>query len=455
MSNAEEKAVAFIRHLSVAVKGLSLYPAGHPSVTQNISEAFKAASSILSEREQMIIGLVEDLLVLNESPLYALTETSHELLSRLKRLNIGTITIQRGVTEREIGGGLLRLLNSNSADIEMQGGFGPFLTALGVNLITVREPKTVEDKTGNEAARKVYRKAVEVVKEAMEEVRLGKIPSSSEVKAVINAMVGQVLENRSAILGLSMIKSYDEYTFHHCVNVSILSVALGEGVGMPQDTLSDLGVGAILHDIGKIETYEEIIRKPGPLNEEEWKEVRKHPSRGAEILRNMNGVSELSIRIVLEHHLKYNRKGYPDMEGVGSQSEPSMCVSIADCYDALTTLRPYHMPFNPGNALEKMRSLSGKDFEPHLLDRFVEVLGIYPPGTLIRLNTNEIAVVKAPNPKEPTRPEVRLIFDRMGRKVEGIQEFPLTEKDEKGWRRSVVSVVDPLARNIDPSAYMW
>ncbi|MBI5894211.1 MAG: HD-GYP domain-containing protein [Deltaproteobacteria bacterium] len=252
-----------------------------------------------------------------------------------------------------------------------------------------------------------------------------------------------------------MIKSYDEYTFHHCVNVSILSLALAEAVGMPQDVLNGLGVGAILHDIGKIETYEYIIKKPGALSEEEWKEVKKHPANGAEILRKMGGISEISIKVVLEHHLKYNKKGYPDISGIEGQSEPSMCVSISDSYDALTTLRPYHMPYNPGKALETMRSLSGKDFEPHLLDRFVEVLGIYPPGTLVRLNTNEIAIVKAPNTKDPTCPHVRLIFDRLGRRAEGVQEFLLTEADEKGWRRTVVSVVDPVARNIDPSAYMW
>lgn len=455
MGSADETAIEVLRHLNRAVKGISLYPAGHPTITRNISEAYKDISLILNARDRMIIGLVEDVLVIDENPLYTLTDSLKELSSRMKRLHIGTITISRGVTEREIGGGLLKLLHSDGADIEMQGGFASYLAPLAVTHITVLEPKAEEDKTGAEAAKKVYRKAVEVLKEAMDEVRLGKIPSSTGAKVVISEMVDQVLENKSAILGLSMVKSYDEYTFHHCVNVSILSIALAEAVGMPRDVLNDLGVGAILHDIGKIDTYEAIIKKPGPLTEDEWKEVRKHPARGAEILRMMEGISELSIRIVMEHHLKYNRKGYPQTEGVELQSEPSMCATIADCYDAITTLRPYHVPYAPGKALEYMHTFSGEDFEPHLLDRFIEVLGIYPPGTLVRLNTNEIAIVTAPNPKEPVRPKVRLIFDRLGKKIEEVKEFLLTEADEKGWRRSVVSVVDSVARNIDPSAYMW
>lgn len=453
MGNSGDSAIAFLRSLNLAVKGLDLYPAGHPTITHSISEAFKAVSIVTAVQDEMVVGLVEDVLVIDGTPLYNPTEPLHELSLRFKRMNIGTITVRRGITEREIGGGLLRLLHSDSADIEIQGGFGPYLTALGVIHITVLEPR--EGKTGKEAAKKVYKKAIEAVKETMDEVRLGKIPSSVQVRAVINEMVDQVLENKAAILGLSMIKSYDEYTFHHCVNVSILSIALGEAVGMPKAVLDSLGVGAILHDIGKIDTYESIIKKPGPLNEEEWKEVRKHPAKGAEILKKMDGISELSIRIVLEHHLKYNGEGYPDVEGVKSQSEPAMCVSISDSYDALTTLRPYRIPYNPGVALETMRGVSGKDFEPHLFERFEEVLGIYPPGTMVRLNTNEIAVVTAPNSKDPTHPEVRLVFDRLGRKVEGGQEFLLTEVDEKGWRRSVVSVVDPVARDIDPSAYMW
>lgn len=450
-----ENIVDFMRQMNAALKGLSLYPAGHPSITRSISGAFKALSSFFAAKDKMVIGLVEGVFVADETPLYDITESLHELLSAVKKLNIGTITMFKDITEREIGGGLIKLLHSDKAEIEMQGGFAAYLKALEVSNITVLEPKAQEDKTGAEAAKKVYRNAIEVVKNAMEEVRLGRIPSSTAVKTVINEMVGQVLENKSAILGLSMIKSYDEYTFHHCVNVSILSLALAEAVGMPQDVLNELGVGAILHDIGKIETYEDIIKKPGALSDEEWKEVRKHPANGAEILRKMGGVSEVSIKVVLEHHLKYNKKGYPDILEVDTQSEPAMCASIADCYDAITTLRPYHMPYNPGKALEYMRTLSGKDFEPHLLERFVEVLGIYPPGTLIRLNTNEIAIVKAPNAKDPTCPHVRLIFDRLGKKAEGVQEFLLTEADEKGWRRTVVSVVDPVARNIDPSVYMW
>ncbi|MBF8250819.1 MAG: cyclic diguanylate phosphodiesterase, partial [Deltaproteobacteria bacterium] len=256
MSSADDLAIEVLRHLNLAVKGINLYPAGHPSITNSISEAHKEISFILNARDRLIIGLVEDVLVLDETPLYTLTGSVQELVSRMKRLDIGTVTISRGVTEREIGGGLLKLLHSDVADIERQGGFAPYMNGLGVTHITVLEPKTEEDKTGADAAKKVYRKAIEVLKEAMEEVRLGKIPSSTGAKAVINEMVDQVLENRSAILGLSMVKSYDEYTFHHCVNVSILAIALAEAMGMPNDVLNDLGVGAILHDIGKIETYE-------------------------------------------------------------------------------------------------------------------------------------------------------------------------------------------------------
>ncbi|MBI4745801.1 MAG: HD domain-containing protein, partial [Deltaproteobacteria bacterium] len=441
MSSADDLAIEVLRNLNLAVKGINLYPAGHPSITHSISEVYKDISSILNTRDRMIIGLVEDVLVLDETPLYTLTDSIQELTSRMKKLDIGTITISRGVTEMEIRGGLLKLLYSDAADIERAGGFAPYMNALGVSQITVLEPKVTGEKGGADAARRVYKGAIDVVRTAMDEVRLGKIPSSTGAKVVISEMVDQVLENRSAILGLSMVKNYDEYTFHHCVNVSILSLALAEAVGMPKDVLNDLGVGAILHDIGKIDTYEGIIKKPGPLSEDEWKEVRKHPARGAEIIRKMEGISELSIRVVIEHHLKYNRQGYPQIEGAGSQSEPSMCVNIADCYDAITTMRPYQVPYNPGKALEYMHTLSGKDFEPHLLDRFIEVLGIYPPGTLVRLNTNEIAIVTAPNPKDPTQPKVRLVFDRLGRKVEGVQEFLLTEADEKGWRRSVLSVV--------------
>src|SRR4030067_162777 len=266
MSSEENLVIDLLRHLNQAVKGINLYPAGHPSITQSISEVYKDISSILNSRDRIVYGLVEDVLVIDEPPVYKLTDSVQELTSRMKRLNIGTIAISRGVTEMEIRGGLLRLFHSDGADIEMQGGFAPYLNALGVSHITVFEPKVTGEKGGAEAARRVYKRAIEVVRTAMDEVRLGKIPSSTGAKVVISEMVDQILENKSAILGLSMVKSFDEYTFHHCVNVSILSLALAEAVGMPQDVLNDLGVGAILHDIGKIDTYEGINKKSTRLN---------------------------------------------------------------------------------------------------------------------------------------------------------------------------------------------
>src|SRR4030067_3085093 len=148
MSSADDWVIDLLSHLNQAVKGINLYPAGHPSITQSISEVYKDISSILNSRDRMIIGLVEDVLVIDEHPLYKLTDSVQELTSRMKRLNIGTIAISRGVTESEIRGGLLRLFHSDGADIEMQGGFAPYLKALGGSHITVLEPKVTGGKGG-------------------------------------------------------------------------------------------------------------------------------------------------------------------------------------------------------------------------------------------------------------------------------------------------------------------
>ena len=193
-------------------------------------------------------------------------------------------------------------------------------------------------------------------------------------------------------MGLTMIKSYDEYLFNHSVNVGILATTLGETLGLDRSSLRELGLGALLHDLGKIHIPDSITNAARKLTDEEWEVIKRHPVDGVKMLEQMGVSSEIALRVVKEHHVRFDRTGYPTLAPDEEVHPCSMMVTIADVYDALTTARPYRGAFHPTQAIEEIKTLSGSTFDPEMLKTFIDMLGMYPPGTPVHLTTREIAV---------------------------------------------------------------
>ena len=194
-----------------------------------------------------------------------------------------------------------------------------------------------------------------------------------------------------------------------------------------------------------------IINKPGKLSTIEFDEIKKHPEDGVKIIKTMHGLSSNISEAVLGHHLRYNRKGYPEWAKDEELSNLSQIVAIADCFDACTTLRVYQLPMPPAEAIKVMKRLAGEFLNPEMVESFATMMGKYPPGTLIRLDTNEIALVWKGNLGNPETPKVRIIFDRSGNKV----EKPVTEKleERKGGAPAIVAIIDPITKGIDVGDY--
>jgi len=286
----------------------------------------------------------------------------------------------------------------------------------------------------------------------LSEVRLGKIPRAEKAKKVVKDLSEQVFRDKTALLALTLLKSYDNYLFNHSVNVSVLSLALAETLKVPKQDLEDIGLAGLLHDIGKTMIPKSIILKPYKLTPEEWQMVKEHPIKSAEIVSKMEGVSELCARLVYEHHINYNRQGYPQLEE-GRQVHPySKIITIADCYDAITTLRPYQKPFPPREAMRIMESLAGKVIDPVYFQEFVRMLGIYPVGSLVRLDSGEIAVVVETHSHAPLSPRIKIIIDELGRRLAEPIEIDLSE--EKEAKKSIVAPTDPLLYDIDPAEFL-
>ncbi|MEE9181511.1 MAG: HD domain-containing phosphohydrolase, partial [candidate division NC10 bacterium] len=228
------------------------------------------------------------------------------------------------------------------------------------------------------------------------------------------------------------------------------SMTLGESLGLDVTALRELGLGAVLHDVGKINIPETIIRAPRKLTEEEWEIIKRHPVDGVKILEKMGVRSEIALRVTKEHHIDFDGRGYPRL---GPEDQPhaySMVVHVADTYDAMTTVRPYQGPADPNQAISRMKKLAGTAFNPLTLDSFVDMLGIYPPGTAVRLTSAEIAVVTRPGTEDTSRPWVRIVQDQEGKAVDG-DEVSLMEWDSEGedYARSIVIAFDPVIRRID------
>jgi putative nucleotidyltransferase with HDIG domain len=284
-----------------------------------------------------------------------------------------------------------------------------------------------------------------VVVSVLRDVRLGRIPSGAESERVVKDISGMLTRNRDAMLALTLIKNYDEYTYNHSVNVAVLSLALADALNLSSDDKVDVGMAGLLHDIGKTQLALELIRKPSTLTPEEFEEIKKHPEEGFVLLGKMSHIRPASAYMVREHHMRFDRMGYPHPE-TGYRTHPnSNLIPVADCYDALTTMRSYQRARFPQQALDILGKIAGKSLDPRIVEVFGKIMGTYPVGTMVRLNTMEIGVVSGVSAAERGGQKVVLLFDRDGNPLPRPEQVDLGEPQGSAIsaRRSILGTVNP------------
>jgi len=309
-------------------------------------------------------------------------------------------------------------------------------------------------------SKEIYFKALNLVKEVVENVKNQKVLNVRKAKRLMQNAVNAIIQDESTLLGLANIKNYDEYTFNHSVNVAIYAIALGQRIGVPKKHLSHLGMAGLFHDIGKTGIPREILNKTAKLTSEEWSVIRAHPLLGAETVIRMKEWGELSTRMVsaaFEHHLKYDLSGYPRLARKRKITLFSRIITLSDFFDALVRPRVYNrFPFVSEKILGFMLERSGKDFDPTLVKVFVNMIGIYPLGTLVLLNTNEMGIVTQvqEDAEMIERPKVCLLSYSDGEYRKG-SVIDLREVDEgmKDYKRSIVRTLDPNEYNINVAEF--
>ena len=336
----------------------------------------------------------------------------------------------------------------------------------GVQSIELEEARSVDVKRTDRhsatrsLAKSGYAQAAGAVQTLTNSLREGRAPNFKQAKRAIENLVDLMKYDESILLGLTTLRCHDEYTHNHSVNVCVLSLALANRAGYSKVELADLGLAALFHDSGKSSIPLEVLNKPSELTEDDWQMMRSHPTEGVLNLVRLRGITNLPGRMAaasFEHHMNFDFSGYPKLTVPWSQSLTGRILTIADCYDAMTSARVYRRePIPPEKVLKIMFGKSGQSFDGTLLKLFVNCVGIVPIGSLVLLNTNELAVVLKPNPNTSARqqPIVKVISDVQGNPLDEGPELDLAETDGSGHvLRWIVKLIDNTEYRFDTGRY--
>jgi putative nucleotidyltransferase with HDIG domain len=306
-----------------------------------------------------------------------------------------------------------------------------------------------------EIVREIHRETKNLVYSILEDVRLGKNLNSISAKKIIGEMVESVIRNPDALTCFAQLKKKDEYTAQHSMRVCILALSLGRHLGLEKQELNTLGLGALLHDLGKMKVPNEILNKPGPLNDYEYALMKSHVPRGVEILDGTSGIPRAAIEVARCHHERYSGSGY--IHGLkGDQIGLfGMIGGIVDCYDAISSDRAYHTGMSAHSALRKMYEWRNRDFHPGLVEQFIQCMGIYPIGSVVELNSGEIGVVVTMNRLRRLKPRVALVLQADYFPVPGATTVDLmTYNTRDGRPCEIERVLESGAYGINPVQYL-
>ena len=304
------------------------------------------------------------------------------------------------------------------------------------------------------AAKQVYQAAKTIVQNAMQDVRLGRALNVDAVQAVITDMTESVFRNPDALPSLSRLKRFDEYTFYHSVNTALLAMSLGRSLGFDRSMIHLAGVGTLLHDIGKMKVPLELLNKPGRFEPHEMEIVKQHVLRGVEVLSSTTGLGDTYIQPALEHHERVNGDGYPHRRAHQDISQVGLITAIVDIYDAMTSDRVYHKGKPAHEVLQLLYRLSlDGHLDPTLVQRFIQVVGVYPVGSVVELNTGETGIVKRINHNAPLAPVVLFVKGAGNTLLSHPQEEDLSQQTATP-PRSIKAVLHSHQTGIDPTDYL-
>ena len=371
---------------------------------------------------------------------HKMTITSHEQIAQLKASGVRTLVV-----------------NIETEDIPTSPDTAPNITsdpAFTAPEEPAAAPSGVPLEEELPSARQTYQAAKNIVQHAMHDTRLGRAINMDEVNRVVSDMTESVLRNPDALTSLTRLKKFDEYTFYHSVNTSILAMSLGRHLEFDRNTLHRIGVGTLLHDIGKTKIPTEILNKPGRFEPHEMEIMKQHVLRGVDVLSTTTGLGDAYLRPALEHHERVNGTGYPHRRVRAELSDFGLIAAVVDIYDAMTSDRCYHKGRTAHETLQFLYRLS---LEGHvdatLVQQFIHVVGVYPVGSVVKLNTGETGIIKEVHHHAPLAPVVLIVKSAGNTVLSAPRELDLVAQIEKPHRR-VTTTLHPAQAGLDPTVYL-
>jgi putative nucleotidyltransferase with HDIG domain len=443
----QQLADELLRRFAAALRSGQLYSKSHPIIARNLELLAAAVHQLHEHAPAVVIGIVGDEIIVDDVPVTK-ADALGGLIRRLKQISVERITIERGATREEVAA-LLEAVTAMEVKSSEEPPPFPGLKHIRVGRVTVQD-RVESDAADMAAFRRMYNQAVTVAETVWDSAKTEGQPDPNAARAMIDGLAQAVSQNRTALLALATLKDYDNYTFTHMVNVSILTMGQARALGIDGSLLREFGLAGLMHDIGKVKTPLEVLNKPGRLTDEEFVVMRRHVVDGAEILRATPEIPTLAPVVAFEHHLRLDGTGYPFGAKRSALNVCTMLCSIADVFDAMRSQRKYQDAQPTARILEVLKHEDGSQFDPNLVRRFVQLVGIYPAGNLVRLNTGETAVVTKIYAPDPHRPRVKVVLDRTGARVDFPYEVNLWEQNGEGHTNAIVAPLDSAAVGIDP-----
>ena len=450
-----------INHFSVVLRTSQIHDANNVALVSSISRLVAMINTLVAQENILTLELRGEFFYINE---YRIRYSLEYLLNfdfmvrEFKKHELGSITFRGQIRTDDIKGFIKAFVESSFSQEPFNNLQEKMANIRNIDVGILK--KVVEDDSFDvrKMVKKTYFNAVSFTQGVINKIKSGEKVNIKKAKRIIESMVDQILEEEQLLLGMTAIKDYDEYTYHHSVNVSILAIALGQRIGMSRRMLTEVGMVSLFHDIGKMDIPSEVLNKPTNFTDDEWNIIRKHPLWGFKAILKLKKFDELTIKsaiVAFEHHMNYDLTGYPKVRKRIELDLYSRIVSLADQYDAMTSARVYsRTPLSPDKALSIMMERAGTQLDPLLFKFFTNMVGVYPIGTLVMLDTKELGLVCESNQLFPDRPRVMIIVNENGIRIKGTV-VDLTEKNDRDRHiRSIIKTLDSTKYGINLAEYL-